>query len=104
MQSYDQRAEQDHRYGHGGGYTGFVPSHKLRRPITSRIFAGDNRQVLQMAANVTGKLFDRGIAALRLLTQRHENDVVQIASQAPAEFLKPAVVRITILGVGACLS
>ena len=58
---------------------GLVSTNELRGSIVKGVLVRPDRQTFEMAANIFGKLFDRGIAALRFLAQRHQDDVIEIA-------------------------
>src|SRR5690348_13515404 len=44
-----------------------------------------------MAMHILGELLNRGVALLRLFSQRFENNVVQVSSQSAAEFVPSGV-------------
>ena len=46
-----------------------------------------------MAADIFGKLLDGNVAALRLLAQRHEDDVIEIAAEALAQANRGGIIR-----------
>src|SRR5688500_18491049 len=68
-----------------GGEAPRVTSEELRGAIAQRAPARMHGQSLKMALDVQGQLIDRGVALIRLLAQRHEDDAVEIALQAPAQ-------------------
>ena len=76
-QTADER-QQRHRAGDDHGA---VTLHELGRAIGERAGARDYRQAGEMTPHVLRELVDRRIAAPRLLAQRLEDDVVQIAGQ-----------------------
>jgi hypothetical protein len=41
-----------------------------------------------MAANILRELLDRPVASLGLAAERHQHDVVEIAAQTAAQFLR----------------
>ena len=62
-----------------------VAAHELAGPISQGVLAGDDRQSLEVALEVVGQLVHRGVAALRLLLHRHQDDVVEVAGQPAAQ-------------------
>src|SRR5438093_536684 len=72
-----------------------MPSDKLSRAITERVLARDDRQAFEMATNVFRELFDGGVAPLWFFSQRHQNDIVEIAAEHAAQLLGLRVARFT---------
>src|SRR5690348_4506631 len=75
---YGNQSDSDY---HRCGDTFRVAPHELRELVTWRIQARNHGTAFQIAPDVFGELFDGEIAAVRLLAQCHENDVVKVASQ-----------------------
>ena len=65
-----------------------VPPDELRGAVAQGRRPGHHRQALQVPPHVLGQLLGRGIAPLRLLAQCHQDDVVEVAAQAPAQLLR----------------
>ena len=64
-----------------GAHRQLVAHHEFSRAIRQRVGARAHRFVVQMAPQVLGESFDRGIALRRGLLQRLEHDVVEVAPQ-----------------------
>ena len=77
----DQHRERDH----AGADDGAVAAHELGGAVPPGVLARHHRQPREVAADVLGELVDRGVAPLRLLAQRLEHDVVEIAGELPAQ-------------------
>ena len=75
-------AHHERRREPGGRHARLVAGHELSRAIRERVLARPDRPALEVAADVLGQLLDRGVAALRLLAQRRQDDVVAVALQA----------------------
>ena len=71
----------------------FVTANEFPASILERIFARDDRPAFEVAANVLRELLDRRIATLRVFSHRHQNNVVEIAFEAPAQSRRFAVPR-----------
>src|SRR4051794_35814281 len=59
-----------------------IAPEKLAASISVGVLSSDHRQVAQVTADVRRKLLHGGISPLRLLAECHQNDVVQVASEA----------------------
>jgi hypothetical protein len=64
-----------------------VPTHELLRAVAERVRARDDRPAFQVATDVLRELLDRRVAPLRILSERHQDDVVQVARE-PATQLR----------------
>ena len=62
-----------------------IAPHELGRPVAPRVLPRDDGQAGEVAAHVLGELIHRGIAPPRLLAERLEDDVVEIAGELPAQ-------------------
>src|SRR5438067_1814168 len=58
---------------------------ELARPVRQRVLAREHRQAAQMAADVFGKLGDRGVPVAGILLERLEDDGVDVAPKLPTE-------------------
>ena len=80
-QAGDQRARDDRRRRDAHA----MPAHEPSRPVPPGRRPGAHRPPLEIAANVIAQVLDRGVAALRLLPERGEGDVVEVAAELPPE-------------------
>ena len=80
---HDAEEERD-SYSGGGRDAYLVTADELRRAIAQRWRPRDHGQAFQVTADVLRQLFHRCVPPLRLLAQRHQNDVVEIATQVTA--------------------
>ena len=67
------------------GHDGAIASHELGGAVTPRVLPRDHWQSREVPTHVLGELIDRGIPARRLLAQRLEDDVVEIAGKLTAQ-------------------
>src|SRR5258706_6511683 len=58
-----------------------MTAHELCGPVSNGVFPRCYRKTIKVAVNVGGQLVSRSVAALRVLTHRHQRDVVQITCQ-----------------------
>ena len=62
-----------------------MAANELPGAIGRLVASSNHRQTDQVAAEILGKLLGGRVPALRLLAQRHQNDVVNIARQTPPQ-------------------
>src|SRR4030095_14810617 len=61
---------------------------ELGRTVPERVLAREDREAGLVAADVLSELFGGRVSSLRLLPHRHQDDVVEIALQFPAQLLR----------------
>ena len=79
-------AGDEHRERHGGSADdGAIAAHEFRRPVAPGVLPRDDRQAGEVPAHVLGELIHRRIPPPRLLAERLEDDVVEVAGKLPAQ-------------------
>src|SRR5260370_12606174 len=77
----------------GYSHADLVSSDEFGSAVRAGILARADRKMIEMTPDVLRELLDGGVTALRLLAQCHENNIVEIASQAFAELFGGAFAR-----------
>src|SRR5208283_6204267 len=70
-----------------------MPPDELGGAIAERGSACQDRTAIKVTANIFGELLDRGVALALLLANRLQHNLVEIAAQTPAEFLRLPLAR-----------
>ena len=84
----DDTGDQGDEDQDGGSDTRAIAAHELRGTVAEGVLARRHRQAGEVPADVFRELIDRRVAPRRLLVQRLEDDVVEIAGETASESLR----------------